>query len=69
MIIGPQREKMYLRTIICVLDKQSYAEYMMFLESVTLYLTRLFHLFCELLPIYYMNPTDIIVLKNDAKVT
>ena len=45
---GPQREKMYLRTIISVLDKQSNAECMMFLESVTLYLTRLFHLFCEL---------------------
>ena len=44
---GPQREKMYLRTIILVLEKQSYAECMMFLESVILYLTRLFDLFCE----------------------
>ena len=48
VINGPQREKMYLLTIISVLEKQSYAECMMFLESVTLYLTRLFHLFCEL---------------------
>ena len=40
----------------------------MFLESVSLYLTRLFQLFCELSPIYYMNPTYVIVLKNDVKV-
>ena len=40
----------------------------MFLESVTLYLTSLIYLFCELWPIYYMNPTDVIVLKNDVKV-
>ena len=31
-----------------VLEKQSYFECMMFLESVSLYLTRLFQLFCEL---------------------
>ena len=67
-INGPQREKMYLQTIILVLDKQSYAECMMFLEYVTFYLTRLFHLFCELWPIYYLNPTDVIVLKHDVKV-
>ena len=41
---------------------------MMFLESVSLYMTRLFQLLCELWPIYYMNPTDVIILKNDVKV-
>ena len=40
----------------------------MFLESVSLYLTKIFKLFCELWPIYYINPTDAIVLKNDVKV-
>ena len=64
----PQHEKLCLRAIILVLAKQRYAECMMYLESVTLYLTRFFHLFCELWPLYYMNPTDVIVLKNDVKV-
>ena len=32
----------------------------MFVEPVSLYLTRLFQLFCELWPIYYMNPRDVI---------
>ena len=36
--------------------------------SFTLYLTRLFHLFCELWPVYYMNPTDVIVLRDAVKV-
>ena len=66
-INGPQHEKMYLRTIFLVKDKHSYFEYMMFLESVSLHLTRLFQLFCELLQIYYMNPSDVFVLKNDVK--
>ena len=51
-----------------VLEKQSYFDCMMFLESVSLYLTRLFQLLHELWPIYFMNPTDGIVLKNDVKV-
>ena len=40
----------------------------MFLESVSLYLTKLIQLFCEIWPINYMNPTYVIVLKNDVKI-
>ena len=48
IIYGPQREKMYLRTIFLVLEKQCYFECIIFLQFVSLYLTRLFKLFCEL---------------------
>ena len=47
-IIGPQREKMYLRTFFLVFEKQYYFECIIFLQLVSLYLTRLFKLFCEL---------------------
>ena len=40
----------------------------MYLEYVSLYLTRLFQLFSELWLIYYMNRTDVSVVKNDVKV-
>lgn len=47
-----------------VFDKQRYFECIIFLEYVSLYLNRLFRLFCELWPIYYMNPTNVIYLKK-----
>ena len=47
-INGPQHEKMYLWTFVLVLANQSHFECMMFLEYVSLYLTKLFQLFCEL---------------------
>ena len=65
---GPQREKMYLRAIFWGVEEECYFEYIMFLEFVSLYLTRIFQLFCELWPIYYKNPRDVIALKNDVKV-
>ena len=38
-IYGPQREKMYLRTIFCLLENQFYFESILFLASNNLYLT------------------------------
>ena len=40
-VIGPQREKMYLRTIFCLLENQFYVESISFLASNSLYLTGL----------------------------
>ena len=36
ILYGPQREKMYLRALFLVLEKQKYFECMMFLESDSL---------------------------------
>ena len=41
LIYGPQREKMYLRTIFCLLENQFYFESILFLASNSLYLTGL----------------------------
>ena len=64
ILYGPQHEKMYLRTIFRLLEKQSYFECITFPKSNSLYLTRLFKLFRELRHIFYMDPLDVIVLKK-----
>ena len=66
---GPQREKMSLRTKFGLSVKPDLFERRMFPKYYTFYLTRLFKLLCDIWCIYYMYPNEVIVVKNDVKVS
>ena len=62
-------ESTSIKLVLCILLAYNMGHNMRkVLEFVSLYLTRLFKLFCELWPIYYMIPTYVIVLENDVNV-
>ena len=50
-------------------EYQKNFENILFLESNNLYLTRLFKLVCDFWHFFYMEPSDVILQKNDVKVT